>query len=241
MLHTNHGHIYSDFIQQITQLKNARSYMEIGVRDGTNLSKISCSSIGVDPNFTLSLNPLGQKKELYLFQETSDEFFRYRDVPSILGRPIEVSFLDGLHQFEFLLRDFMNSEKVSSPDGVIFLDDCLPVNADMTERVHNPDARQDEDTKYYWTGDVWKVVPILKKYRPDLRLTLVDTVPTGTVCVTKLDPSNNVLQDNYHKIVDEFMRIDLGEGPLKKYYQDIQIVSSNTVLNNFDYSLYVGC
>ncbi len=35
--------------------------------------------------------------------------------------------------------------------------------------------------RIYWTGDVWKLIPILQRYRPDLQLTLFDAPPSGLV------------------------------------------------------------
>ncbi|MVA24475.1 hypothetical protein GOZ92_08490 [Agrobacterium vitis] len=76
---------------------------------------------------------------------TSDAFFRDHDPRVILGRSPDVVFLDGLHQFEYLLRDFINSERIAHRDTVILLDDCLPINAEMTERVFNMAGRRDRD------------------------------------------------------------------------------------------------
>jgi hypothetical protein len=176
----NHqGAFFRDFVSHVVSAKRARVYLEVGVRDGATLTRIDCDSIGVDPFFQLSMNPMARKRRLQLFQETSDEFFRDRDVQQVAGGPIDVIFLDGLHQFEFLLRDFINSERVADRSGVIMLDDCLPVNVEMTERVHRSAERVDRVHADWWTGDVWKLLPILRRYRPDLHVTAVDTSLQG--------------------------------------------------------------
>ena len=220
--------------------KQARNYLEIGVRDGATIVAVECPSIGVDPNFEFNLNPVGKKKSLYLFQMTSDVFFRDHDVRALLNSPVDVVFLDGLHLFEFLLRDFINSERASHRSGLIMLDDCLPVNAEMTERYHDVATRADQDVAGWWTGDVWKLLPILKRYRPDLRILPVDTPPTGTVCITNLDPSSRVLEDSYFEIVDAFRHLTLDDGSLEQFYSDNQVLSSHSILERLDASLSIG-
>jgi hypothetical protein len=59
-----------------------------------------------------------------------------------------------------------------------------------------------------WTGDVWKAVFVLLRYRPDLRLTVIDARPSGLVLVEGLDPRSRVLDDNAERIAAEFT--DLG-------------------------------
>ncbi len=108
--------------------------------DGTTLSRIDCPSIGVDPFFQITGNVIGKKTNIHLYQMTSDDFFRDYEPSRIINAPIDVIFLDGLHQFEYLLRDFINSEKVTHRHGLIMLDDCLPANAEMTERTHNQEG-----------------------------------------------------------------------------------------------------
>ena len=55
----------------------------------------------------------------------------------------------------------------------------------------------------HWTGDVWKIIDILRDRRPDLILIPVDTFPTGTLFVLGADPANTVLWDLYDIIVSD--------------------------------------
>ena len=57
----------------------------------------------------------------------------------------------------------------------------------------------------FWTGDVFKFVLILKKYRPDLEFYNSDIPPAGLAIISNLDPNSTVLIDNYDSIVKEFM------------------------------------
>jgi hypothetical protein len=81
---------------------------------------------------------------------------------------------------------------------VIFLHDCLPHTKNITNRVQTPGA---------WAGDVWKVLPILKRYRPDLKIVAFDCPPTGLVACTNLDPKSNVLQGVYDQVVAEYLDV----------------------------------
>jgi capsular polysaccharide biosynthesis protein len=131
-----------------------------------------------------------------IFQLTSDEFFRTHDLRAVLGdQPVDLAFIDGMHLFEFTLRDFIQLERASSADGVIAIHDCYPPNADVAAR---------ERKSGFWTGDVWKLILCLKQYRPDLNVAVVDVPPSGLGIVTKLDPNSTLLQDAYDSIVREF-------------------------------------
>ena len=87
-----------------------------------------------------------------------------------------------------------NVERHSNPEGIILIHDCLPIDAATSTR---------EQTTVIWSGDVWKVVVALRRYRHDLTVTTVDVEPTGLAIVSGLDPDNTVLFDRYDEIVDE--------------------------------------
>lgn len=233
------GPLYRDYVAEIVKKKNARNYMEIGVREGFCISGIDVPTLGIDPFFQFACNPVSNKKVLHLFQMGSDEFFRDYDPRAFFqGNPIDVAFLDGLHQFEFLLRDFINTEKYSSRSSLILLDDCLPVNVEMTERQHVPTARQDTELAGWWTGDVWKVVSILRKYRPDLKLLPFNTTPTGNVMVTNLDPTSTILSERYFDIIQEFHSVELTDGSLSDFMRLNEPIDASKMLSHMDYSLY---
>ena len=238
--HYHTGPLFRDFIAQVIRKKQARGYLEVGVRDGATLVLADCPSIGVDPDFQLSLNPMGSKTALHLYQMTSDQFFRDHDPRLILGAPVDVVFLDGLHQFEYLLRDFINSEAVSRKEGLIMLDDCLPVNSEMTERYHAPDAREDKDLAQWWTGDVWKLLPILQTFRPDLRICPIDTQPTGNICITNLDPTSTILRERYYEIVDRYRDLTMNDSLLEQFYKDYPVQPASKILHGFDASMWIG-
>ena len=97
-----------------------------------------------------------------------------------------------MHLFEFALRDFINVERYTSPTSVVVLDDMLPRS--VTE------AARDRTTSQ-WTGDVYKMVDVLREHRPDLTVVRVNTKPTGVVVVFGADSSSTVLRDHYDEIL----------------------------------------
>lgn len=166
-----------------------RTYFEVGVDLGNSLAQSRTRSIGVDPAFHITA-PISC--DVHLVRETSDDFFASAGAfDHFGGLPVELAFLDGMHLAEFLLRDFMNTEKQMSPGGVIVLDDMLPRNCLEAYRIRRTRG---------WTGDVYKVHEVLTTYRPDLTLIPISTKPTGSYMVVGLDPANTVLDDHYAEI-----------------------------------------
>jgi hypothetical protein len=105
--------------------------------------------------------------------------------------PVDLAFIDGMHKAEFALRDFLNLEKNGHAGTVILLDDVLPDKIEWATR---------ERTTPAWTGDVYKVIAILRQYRPDLEITVLDVDSKGLACVTGLDPTSTMLEERYHAI-----------------------------------------
>jgi hypothetical protein len=174
-----------------------RSYVEIGVRQGHGLACSRTRTIGVDPDYRVRVE---LACDLKLVKATSDEFFARPDALDWFPeKVIDLTFIDGMHLFEFALRDFMNAERLSAPTSVVVLDDVMPRSVD--------EAARDRIT-VDWTGDVFKVVQVLQRYRPELVLVPVDTEPTGVVVVAGLDPSSSVLTDRYDEIVAEYVASD---------------------------------
>jgi len=235
------GPQYYDFMSALSQKRGTVRYLEVGVNEGRLLSMIySKVAVGVDPNFILSHNVTMNKECTTLISATSDRFFSSCEPLRVLGGSPDLVFLDGLHAFEFLLRDFMNSEAISSSASLIVMHDCLPLDDIMTTRSIEDWQSLTMGTKYqgYWTGDVWKLIPILRTFRPDLRITFVDCPPTGLVCISNLDPSSTVLRENYFKIIDTFGPIVSSPSEIDKLYSSIHLVSGHTVLKEYDHSLY---
>jgi hypothetical protein len=188
---------YLNFLRQVHTLLEPEHYLEIGVRDGGSMSQARCHSVGVDPAFVIDKEINCQ---LRLVRTTSDEYFTRPDpLEATGGNRFDLAFIDGMHLFEFALRDFINTERYCSPRSVIIFDDILPRSVDEAARERHTMA---------WTGDVYPLVDVFARYRPDLTVIPVGTTPTGLLLVLGLDPSNTVLSDNYDRIIAECRKPD---------------------------------
>ena len=168
-----------EFLTQVHKIVAPGIYLEVGVQHGTSLYLASASerAIGIDPMPLTSA-----QRNQTIFKMTSDEFFAEaakgmgtRMEPDKYKVPyIDLGFIDGLHHYEQALRDFVNMEEYTHTKSVIIFDDVLPRNQEEAARDMCPGD---------WTGDVWKVIDILIRHRPELRIVEVDTQPTGTLVV----------------------------------------------------------
>jgi len=202
---------YLDFMATLSLNLSCRSYFEIGTDTGNSLKAFRCDAVCIDPHFRVSQDVLEGRRRAHFFQMTSDEFFEHYDLKTYLPRGIDVALLDGLHHAEVLLREFINTERFCHDRSVILLHDCLPLNERMAERAQRVDETEDPATRYWWTGDVWRLLPILRKYRPDLRVQQFDCPPTGLIACARLDPYSRVLSEQYQSILDEFGKSSLSD------------------------------
>lgn len=216
----NSGLNYVQFMKTVRRHFNVKSYFEVGTFSGGSLADVTCDTVSVDPKFKLDRDVIGDKQALMMFQMTSDDFFGKYDLSALLGGPVDMAFLDGLHIYEYLFRDFINTERHMKPNGVVFLHDCLPRTFGITAR------RQGEAKGRGWTGDVWKVVAILKKYRPDLQVHLLNCPPTGLVMISNMDPTSTVLEDRYYEITREFAESDNDEKLFTEYFDSVDALDS---------------
>lgn len=225
------GVFYTEALSWFHRFLNPKNYFEIGTLTGSTLKGVSAPTIAVDPAFQISSEVIGSKPELHLYQKTSDDFFRNHNLSALFGRPAELCFLDGLHWYEFLLRDFANTEKQCRRNSVIILHDCVPTDlyvarrsvgdmADLAASVPNPQ---------WWAGDVWKTVAILKKFRPDLRIHVFDAPPTGLVCITNLDPDSTLIDDNYFDLVDTYADRDQDLRNFQDFHDNLNLTSTREI------------
>lgn len=218
------GSRYYEFMSALHSTTLFDWYLEIGCRKGTSFAPVRSKTIAVDPFFRAAINIIGTKPALHVFQTTSDDFFASGFLQKNDIR-LGLSFLDGMHLFEYLVRDFIGTEAASDPKGVIMMHDCVPLDLAMTTRDLTA-------IRGAWTGDVWKIVPILKKWRPDLKLTMLDLRPTGVLCVSKLSPGNTVLQDNYDQIIAEFMEQDIEAFGVERFFKMFKFTEAAKVVED---------
>nr|WP_294501307.1 class I SAM-dependent methyltransferase [uncultured Rhodopila sp.] len=209
-----------------------RTYLEIGIERGDTLRAAQCATIAIDPVFTVDQSIIGSKPECLLYRMPSDRFFELHDPVTLLGDRIDMAFLDGLHLYEFLLRDFINVERSCRKNSLILLHDCVPTDFYLARRL-----RQDESLRPNtripggWCGDVWKTLLILRQYRPDLRIECFDAALTGLVVVTNLDPKSEVLSAKYVEAVESFAKLDLRDYGLRRYHDELNMLDARTLID----------
>ena len=188
---------YYGFLAEVHRRLMPRAYLEIGVRNGGSLAQAHCRAVAIDPAYAITAE---LDADVALFRTTSDEYFARPDpLAPTGGTRFDLAFIDGLHLFEFALRDFIHAERYSSRWGVIVFDDVLPRDVDEAARLRHTDG---------WTGDVYGMLEVLAEYRPDLVVIPVATMPTGLLLVTGLDPTDTTLADHFDEILARFRRPD---------------------------------
>ena len=118
-----------EIINNLIKSKNFKDYLEIGCFKNENFNEISVSNkIGVDP---IS----GGTHRI-----SSDDFFLTNT------QKFDLIFIDGLHVYDQVKKDIVNSLKES---GIILIHDCLPRKI----WYQTPNRMS-----FTWNGDVWKAL-----------------------------------------------------------------------------------
>ncbi len=194
------GDHYRNFLKRVHETLAPRVYLEIGVYTGSSLALASCRAVAVDVDPQLaSQGPLVE-----LHAKTSDAFFA-DDAAQALSARHDLAFIDALHLFEYVLRDFINTERFAHPATLVVVDDIFP---------NHPAQASRHRRTLTWMGDVWKLADCLARYRPDLFVVSLDTWPSGLLFVAGLDPENTVLQDRYDEIVARYLGADYDVLPM---------------------------
>jgi hypothetical protein len=214
------GEDYLVALRRLHRELRPRTYLEVGTSQGNSFRLAECASVAVDPAFQITEDVIGTKPVCALYQMTSDRYFEDYDPKSVLGGPIEMAFLDGMHHCEVLLRDFINTERHCKKNAIIILHDCAPVELPIAGRIRTGSSiaphRRD-----WWVGDVWRTLLALKRRRPDLRITVLDAPPSGLAIVTNLDPRSTALAGSYADIVDDMLSWSLEDIGLENFMRMI--------------------
>lgn len=125
-------------LYHLAMSRRARTIVEIGMADGSTTVPLLCAAreLGgivwsVDPmSPSVSIvalemfDRLGLLAEHVFANQTSDEFFRLFD------RPIDLAFIDGNHEVDYVERDLRNVLNLLVPGGLIVLHDFGSLPAD---------------------------------------------------------------------------------------------------------------
>lgn len=221
----NNGLHYRKVLDGFFKTRAPDWYVEIGSRDGRSLSMCPCNYVAIDIEFKVEHDVFNGARQMLFFQESSDDFFASEFLRRNRIRP-DLAFVDGLHHFEFALRDFINCERNMGSGGLICLHDVSPYNTAMTTR----DTDYTNVLKRPWTGDVWKVIAALLDFRPDLDINILNAEATGLGCIGNLDPTNMVLTERYDEIIARYMDINLAETGPSAYFDRFDLADAAAFL-----------
>jgi Methyltransferase domain len=163
----------------LMKFRRLNNYFEIGVHNGHVLFKIRSNfKIAVDPDFVFDffrkagkilMNPYNLFNRY--FEKTSDDFFRQDAERVFANKNVQIALIDGLHQYDYALRDIENTLKYLSDDGVILVHDCNPLSHSASGTWQEWQASGE---KGFWNGDVWKAIVHLRSTRRDINIFVLD-------------------------------------------------------------------
>jgi len=169
----------TEIINGLIKKYGYKSYLEIGVntpsQPGYNWVGVEIElKHGVDPNVDTT------------YKVTSDEFFKNK-----ITRKYDIIFIDGLHIFEQVYLDIVNSLNALEDGGIIVVHDCNPITEITQRRERASDA---------WHGDVWKSILKLRIENPELDISTVNTdegcgiIKKGSQITLKVDTSDEIYE-----------------------------------------------
>jgi hypothetical protein len=183
-------------IQYLINKKKYKQYLEIGVFNGDVFFKTKVSrKFAVDPlfrfvketKFKMIFKNVSNLNAKY-FTKTSDEFFK-DDAPGLFfKKKIDICFIDGMHEYDYVLRDVSSSLNYLDENGVIILHDCNPLIAEAEVSFEDWKNRNYSGE---WNGNVWKIILHLKSMRDDVNVFTLDT-DQGLGIITKGIPKSKL-------------------------------------------------
>ena len=177
-----------------------KKYLEIGVEYGQTFQNVNIETkIGVDPDSKFIDESIVLK--------TSDAFFAENIINDSdnnddnnddnknntdnvkYNHTFDVIFIDGMHQSDYVFRDFKNSLSILNENGVILLDDVLPLTYNEQLQIPRKHYYENGILKYgeSWTGDVWKFLYyVLIHYYECIELQIYNHTNYRGVCKIKI-------------------------------------------------------
>lgn len=185
-----------NFINQLVKEKKFSSYLEIGVFLGKVFFNVSAKKkIAVDPHFRFGL--YRKFKRIFknitnlnakFYEKTSDAFFA-ENAPKLYSHSkIDISLVDGMHEYDFALRDVENTLRYLQNGGVIIMHDCNP---QMPQHAASFADWKANNFQGIWNGDVWKTIVHLRSLRDDINVFVLDC-DEGLGVVTFGKPENKL-------------------------------------------------
>ena len=177
-----------DLIEYLIKKNNYKNYLEIGCDKNQLFSKVNINNkIGVDPVSGGNV------------RKTSDDFFKENK------SSFDIVFIDGLHTYEQVKKDILNSVNCLLDEGIILVHDCMP---DSLGKQAVPRY------KMQWNGDVWKAIVDLRQHENLEIYTCEIDQGIGVISkkkntsILKLDkPINKLKFKDYFNNYKEYMRV----------------------------------
>ena len=107
---------------------------------------------------------------------TSDLFFE------VNNQNFDIVFIDGLHEYQQVKKDILNSINCLNPNGIVLVHDCFPMSY-YDQAI--PRAQRK------WNGDVWKAITELRTF--DNLNICVGTFDNGIGLIQKKNNQNKLL------------------------------------------------
>ena len=177
-----------DLIEYLIKKNNYKNYLEIGCDKNQLFSKVNINNkIGVDPVSGGNV------------RKTSDDFFKENK------SNFDIVFIDGLHTYEQVKKDILNSVNCLLDEGIILVHDCMP---DSLGKQAVPRY------KMQWNGDVWKAIVDLRQqenleiYTCEIDQGIAIIKKKKNTSTLKLDkPINKLKFKDYFNNYKEYMRV----------------------------------
>ena len=177
-----------DLIDYLIKKNNYKNYLEIGCDKNQLFSKVNIDNkIGVDPVSGGNV------------RKTSDDFFKENK------SSFDIVFIDGLHTYEQVKKDILNSVNCLLDEGIILVHDCMP---DSLGKQAVPRY------KMQWNGDVWKAIVDLRQqenleiYTCEIDQGIGVISKKKNTSILKLDkPINKLKFKDYFNNYKEYMRV----------------------------------
>ncbi|WP_412984313.1 class I SAM-dependent methyltransferase [Pontimicrobium sp. IMCC45349] len=237
----------TELIQNIIDRGKKKTYLEIGVNNGSTFFRIKCNKkIAVDPEFVFKtykkhawkiLNPTNFRNSF--FNTTSNSFFKNEKEFLLKQKGIDVVFIDGLHTFKNSLEDILNAITYLKEDGFIVVHDCFPPHKAASIPTKTYPTKEEQNIEGWtgaWCGDVWKSMVYLKRHLSNTLNISVYNSDYGLGLITlKNKPSTPIMIDNkLFNDIDKLTYDELIKNP--KSFINIKNVSNKLEIFNNLYS-----
>lgn len=136
-----------DLINFLITKHRYKSYLEIGTQNSVCGSNVVCDyKVGIDPNPIQRIDGDFNKH----FKCTSDYYFAHNN------ETFDIIFIDGLHDYGQVSKDYLNSTIRLNDGGCIVLHDCLPTTEERAKSFNEGGI---------WNGDCYRFVQDLEVSR----------------------------------------------------------------------------